>query len=197
VVEDDFRRTTALATYRWKGADDALTDVVRGLDDLLDLVIEAIDEPSPKPESASADLPFDEVADLLGIPADELDKVLKNGIPVRRARADRRTASRAVKQLRAELDQLETTMDHTRLTPLLDFIVRVTLVLELITTDDDPDPAIHPAVIALITFALERKTAALPDTWLARNPATTTAETHQNLINLDSRLKAVQDTFAE
>ncbi|MGW6279506.1 hypothetical protein [Kribbella sp. NPDC055071] len=180
VVADDFRRTTALAAYRWKGADDALSDVVRGLDDLLDLAIEEIEATSPKPTPAADGLPFDELADLLGIPADDLDKVLKNGIPVRRSRADRRTAARAVKQLRAQLEQIETTMDHQRLTPLLGFILRITLALDLITTDEDPDPAIDPAVVALVTFALERKTAALPDTWQNHNPTAV----HQALLEV-------------
>lgn len=180
VVEDDFRRTTALAAYRWKGADDALTAVVRGLDDLLDLAVEEIEASSPKPAPASADLPFDELANLLGIPADDLDKVLKNGIPVRRARADRRTAARAIKQLRAQLEQIETTMDHQRLTPLLGFILRVTLALDLITTDEDPDPTTQPPVVALVAFALERRTAALPDSWQDHKPAAV----HKDLLEI-------------
>jgi hypothetical protein len=179
VVEADFRRTSALASYRWKGADDALSDVVRGLDDLLDLAIEEIDAPSPKPTPATSH-PFDEVADLLGIPADELDKVLKNGVPVRRPRADRRTAARAVKQLRAQLEQIETTMDHQRLTPLLGFILRVTVALDLISADEEPDPAIQPMVVALAAFALERKTAALPDSWQDH----TAAAVHNDLLEI-------------
>ena len=211
VVEDDFRRTSALAGYRWKAADDALVAVVRGLDDLLDLAAGWIqaDEPRRSRKSAAGTAastplaePFDEAADLLGIPADEVGEAVDLlGRPVRRSRADRRTALRAIKQLRVQLQQIEITSDHSRLSPLLGFIVRVVLVLgtavgpqsgsALVTGEEHPDTVIQPAVGALVAFALERRTAALEDAWHERKPATVAAQTHKDLLDASADADAL------
>jgi hypothetical protein len=215
LVEDDFRRTGALAGYRWKTADAALVDVVRGLDDLLDLTADRIQDTEPqrsgrqtrKASPPTADVSFDEVADLLGIPADELNGAIDAaGRPVRRSRADRRTAQRAIKQLRIQLQQVEVTMDHTRLTPLTGFIVRVVLALgtvvgsqsasELFAGDEHLDTLIPPAVGALAAFALERKTAALADAWNEHNPAALAAQTRKDLLRSLSEAKPTDDTAA-
>lgn len=215
VVEADFRRTSALAGYRWKSADEALVDVVRGLDDLLDLAAARIQDTEPqrsgrqtrKASAPTAEVSFDEVADLLGIPADELDGAIDDtGRPIRRSRADRRTAQRAIKQLRIQLQQVEVTMDHTRLTPLTGFIVRLVLALgtavdsqsasELATGDEHLDTLIPPAVGALAAFALERKTAALADAWHEHEPATLAAQTHQDLLESLTEAEPTSDTAA-
>ncbi|MFG1628490.1 hypothetical protein [Kribbella sp. NPDC049227] len=204
VVQDDFRRTSALASYRWKTADTALQDVVRGLDDLLDLVAERIEAGEPKRSRRQtkkatqgtaaaallAELPFADVADLLGIPADEIDDILV--LATRRSRADRRTALRAIKQLRAQLQHIEITKDHSRLSRLFSFIVRLFLVLgtavgsqsvsELVAGDPQLDAMIQTGVGALVAFALERSTAALRDAWHEREPATVAAEAHKGVL---------------
>lgn len=204
VVQDDLRRTSALASYRWKTADTALQDVVRGLDDLLDLVAERIQAGEPKrsrrPTRKStqgtaatallAELPFADVADLLGIPADEIDDILE--LVTRRSRADRRTALRAIKQLRAQLQHIEITKDHSRLSRLFSFIVRLFLVLgtavgsqsvsELVAGDPQLDAMIQTGIGALVAFALERSTAALRDAWHEREPATVAAQAHKGLL---------------
>ena len=147
------------------------------------------------------------MADLLGIPADELDGAIDDaGRPVRRSRADRRTAQRAIKQLRIQLQQVEVTMDHTRLTPLTGFIVRLVLALgtavdsqsasQLATGDEHLDTLIPPAVGALAAFALERKTAALADAWHEHEPATLAAQTHKDLLESLTEAKPTIDTAA-
>ncbi len=215
VVQDDFRRTSALAGYRWKAADAALVDLVRGLDDLLDLAADRIQDTEPgrsgrqtrKASPPTVEVSFDEVADLLGIPADELDGAIDDaGRPVRRSRADRRTAQRAIKQLRIQLQQVEVTMDHTRLTPLTGFIVRLVLALgtavdsqsasQLATGDEHLDTLIPPAVGALAAFALERKTAALADAWHEHEPATLAVQTHKDLLESLTEAKPTIDTAA-
>ena len=215
VVQDDFRRTSALAGYRWKTADAALVDVVRGLDDLLDLAVDRIQDTEPgrsgrqtrKASPPTAEVSFDEVADLLGIPADELDGAIDDaGRPVRRSRADRRTAQRAIKQLRIQLQQVEVTMDHTRLTPLTGFIVRLVLALgtavdsqsasQLATGDEHLDTLIPSAVGALAAFALERKTAALADAWPDHERAALAAQTHKDLLESLSGAGPTNDTAA-
>jgi hypothetical protein len=208
VVQDDFRRTSALASYRWKTADAALVDIVRGLDDLLDLAADSIRDGEPwrsrrQPRKAAAadaaaklltELPFAEVADLLGIPADEIETAIDlAGRPVRRSRADRRTALRAIKQLRIQLQQVEITRDHTRLNRLISFIVRLSLVLAtavgsqsaaaLVAGDEHLDAVIQTAVAALAAFALERTTAALRDAWHEHKPETIAAQAHQDLLD--------------
>ncbi|WP_328518763.1 hypothetical protein [Kribbella sp. NBC_00359] len=215
VVQDDFRRTSALAGYRWKTADAALVDVVRGLDDLLDLAADSIQDTEPqrsgrqtrKAPPPTAEVSFDEVADLLGIPADGLNEAIDDaGRPVRRSRADRRTALRAIKQLRVQLQQAEVTMDHARLAPLTGFIVRLALALgtavgsqspsELVAGDEHLDTLIPPAVGALAAFALERRTAALADAWNEHKPATLAAQTHKDLLESLSEAKPTNDTAA-
>lgn len=195
VVVDEFRRTGALATYRWKTADDALVAVVRGLDDLLDLAADRIEDTEPDRslrKVTAAEVDFGEVADLLGIPADELGEALVDGRPVRKSRADRKTAQRAIKQLRVQLEQVETTMDHSRLNRLVSTIVRLVLVLgtavgpqsaaELVSADESQDAAIRMAVGALAAFALERTMGTLPDAWHNRKPAAAAAEAHEDLL---------------
>ena len=219
VVEDDFRRTNALATYRWKTADAALVDVVSGLDDLLDLAADSIRNDEPRrsrrqPRKAAAadaaaklltELPFAQVADLLGIPADEIDQAIDSfGHPLRRSRADRRTALRAIKQLRIQLQQVEITRDHTRLNRLLSFIVRLILVLAtavgsqsaaaLVAGDEHLDAVIQTAVGALAAFALERTTGALRDAWHEHKPATIAAQTHKDLLESLADTNADHDT---
>ena len=215
MVQDDFRRTSALAGYRWKTADAALVDVVRGLDDLLDLAADRIQDTEPKRSGRqtrkasppTVDVSFDEVADLLGVPADELDGAIDDaGRPVRKSRTDRRTALRAIKQLRIQLQQVEVTMDHTRLTPLTGFIVRLVLALgtavgsqsasELVAGEEHLDTLIPPAVGALAAFALERKTAALEDAWHEHKPATLAAQTHKDLLESLSEAEPTNDTAA-
>lgn len=216
VVQDDFRRTSALAGYRWKTADAALVDVVRGLDDLLDLAAARIRDgeprrsrrPTRKASGATAaakllaELPFDEVADLLGIPADEIDQAIDlAGNPVRRSRADRRTAERAIKQLRIQLQQVEITRDHSRLSRLISVIVRLVLVLgtavgpqsaaALVAGDEHLDAVIQTAVGALVAFALERTTAALQDAWQQRKPTTIAAQCHKDLLEALSDAEAL------
>jgi hypothetical protein len=218
VVEDDFRRTSALAGYRWKTADAALVDVVRGLDDLLDLAAARIREgeprrslrPTRKASAATAaakllaELPFAEVADLLGIPADEIDQAIDGaGRSVRGSRADRRTAERAIKQLRIQLQQVEITRDHSRLSRLINVIVRLVLVLgtavgsqsaaALVTGDEHLDTAIQTAVGALVAFSLERTTAALRDAWQERKPATIAAQAHKDLLESLTAAKALAE----
>ncbi|MEV5968311.1 hypothetical protein AB0L70_41480 [Kribbella sp. NPDC051952] len=188
VVEDEFRRTSAFATYRWKMADDALVAVVRRLDDLLDLIEEQLEEATASRKSApgTSDLPFDEVADLLGIPADEVDQAIVDGRPVRKPRADRKTALRAIKQLRVQLEQIETTMDHSRLSRVSSSIVRPALVLRTAVelADDDALAAeVQPGVAALVAYALERSNAGLPDAWHDRKPATNAADSHRALLD--------------
>jgi hypothetical protein len=201
VVQNELRRTSAFAGYRWKMADDALVAVVRRLDDLLDLVAEQIEDLEPQKSRKStpetSELPFDEVADLLGIPSDEVSEAIVDGRPVRRYRADRKTALRAIKQLRVQLEQIETTMDHSRLSRMTSSIVRPALILgtavgrqsaTALADDDTLVPAIQPPVAALVAFALERSTAPLPDTWHDRKPATNAADSHQALLDaLDAR----------
>ena len=207
VVEDDFRRASALAGNRRRTADAALRDVVQGLDELLVLAAGHIQAGVPgrskrlmrktTPGAAAAgrlgDLPLGEIADLLGIPADEVDEVLdaiRN--PAGRSRAERRDALKAIKQLREQLQQVETARDHSRLSRLMSFIMRIVLVLgtavgsqsvsTLVAGDPQLDALIQTAVGALVAFALERVTSAARDVWRDHDPAVVALASHQALL---------------
>ena len=144
VVEADYERVTALAANRRRTADHAVPDVVRGLGELLDLVADRLEADKPrllrKSTAPSTDVPLEDVAELLGIPTDELDSMPGRG--------ERRTALRTIKQLRGQLKELETSHDHSRLTRLDTFIVRLALVV-----DCAPEAAAALAPIALDRFA--------------------------------------------
>jgi hypothetical protein len=144
LVEAEHERVTALASGRRKTADLALPEVVRGLDELLDLIAERLqaDKPRLLRKPTAAAVPLDDVAELLGIPSDELATTPGRG--------ERRTALRTIKQLRGQLKELD---DHSKLTRLVTFVVRLALVI-----DSVPESA-----GALAPIALDRYTEAMPD----------------------------------
>ena len=146
VVQADLHRVYALTSNRRRTADLAVPEVVRGLDELLDLVAEQIRQ-RPQP---TTELPLDDVADLLGIPSDQVATSLD-----RHGRGDRRKALRAIKQIRAQLRELASAPDHSRLTRLVRFVVRISLVIDLV-----PE-----AATTLVPIALERFTTAQRDVW--------------------------------
>ncbi|TDW19521.1 hypothetical protein [Kribbella kalugense] len=148
VVEDEHERVTSLASNRRKTADLALPELVRGVDELLDLIAERLQADKPgllrKSKATPAD-ELDDVAELLGIPSDEV-------VPAA-GRGELRTALRTIKQLRAQLKELETSHNHSRLTRVVTFVVRLALVI-----DGAPETA-----SALAPIALDRFAKAVPD----------------------------------
>jgi hypothetical protein len=149
VIEADHERVTALAANRRKTADLAVPDVVRGVGGLLDLVADRLQADRPRLLRKAGDAPavgsIDDVAELLGIPDDELDPAPGRG--------ERRTALHTIKQLRGQLKELETSPDHSRLTRLAAFVIRLALVI-----DGAPE-----AAGALAPIALDRFARAVPD----------------------------------
>lgn len=143
-VEAEHTRLTALETNRRKTADRAVPAVVESLDTLLADIADHLGKPRlfGKPTSTVAD---PEIAELLGIPSDDL--ATPSG------RGEHRAAHRTVKQLRSQLKDLEQTPDHDRLTRLTTFTIRLAVVLQ--TTPD--------AAGTLAPLALARYTQALPD----------------------------------
>ncbi|MEI8412683.1 MULTISPECIES: hypothetical protein [unclassified Kribbella] len=168
VVEADHDRVTALASSRRKTADLALPEVVHGLDELLDQIAERLqaDKPRLLRKPAATEVPLDDVAELLGIPPDDLAPAP--------GRAERRTALRTIKQLRAQLKELETSHDHPRLTRLVTFVVRLSLVLDRVPEATGP----------LAPIALDRYANATPDTqwdWTFQQKLTFWQQTHKTL----------------
>jgi hypothetical protein len=82
------------------------------------------------------------VAELLGIPPDELT--------TSPGRAERRTALRTIKQLRGQLKDLD---DHSKITRLVTFVVRLALVIDSVPESAGP----------LAPIALDRYAEAMPD----------------------------------
>jgi hypothetical protein len=149
VIEADYQRVTALAANRRKTADLVLPDVVHGLEELLDLVADRLQAGKPRllrrSSAEPADASFDDVAEVLGIPGDELDPASGRG--------ERRTALQTIKQLRGQLKELETSHDHSRLTRLVTFVVRLAVVID----------SVPEATAALAPIALDRFARAVPD----------------------------------
>jgi hypothetical protein len=167
VVEAEHGRVTALASGRRKTADLALPKVVHGLDELLDQIAERIQADKPrllrKPTAAVSEVPLDDLAELLGIPPDELSPAP--------GRAERRTALRTIKQLRGQLKELD---DHSRLTRLVTFVVRLALVIDTVSE----------SAAALAPIALDRYAEAMPDAqrdWTFAQKLEFWQETHKTL----------------
>jgi hypothetical protein len=140
-IEAEHARVSALDSNRRRTADKAVPELVNRLDTLLDEIADRLQADKPRlfGKSTPAAEPSEDVADLLGIPADELDQPSGRG--------EHRTALRTIKQLRSQLKDLETTPDHSRLTRLATFTIRLALVVEAA-----PEPATTLAPIALARF---------------------------------------------
>lgn len=143
-VEAEHTRLTALDTNRRKTADRAVPAVAAALDTLLTEIADHLGKPRLFGKPTPPAEPDPEIADLLGIPTDELTPT---------ARGDHRAAHRTLKQLRSQLKDLEATPDHNRLTRLSTFTIRLALVVE-----DAPETA-----GALVPLALSRYAQAIPD----------------------------------
>ena len=141
-IEAEHARVAALDSNRRRTADKAVSELVRCLDTLLDEIADRLQADKPRlfGKSTPATEPSEEVAELLGIPSDELDQPSGRG--------EHRTALRTIKQLRGQLKDLETTPDHSRLTRLVTFIVRLAVVVE-----SAPETATTLAPLALTRFS--------------------------------------------
>ncbi|TDO63967.1 hypothetical protein EV651_105190 [Kribbella sp. VKM Ac-2571] len=140
-IEAEHARVSALDSNRRRTADKAVPELVNRLDTLLDEIADRLQADKPRlfGKATPAAEPSEDVAELLGIPADELDQPSGRG--------EHRTALRTIKQLRSQLKDLETTPDHSRLTRLATFTIRLALVVEAA-----PEPATTLAPIALARF---------------------------------------------
>ena len=143
-IEAEHTRITALDTNRRRTADGAVGVLVASLDTLLAEISDHLGKPRLFGKPTAGTAPSTETAALLGIPADEL------ATP---SRGDHRTALRTIKQLRSQLKDLETTPDHSRLTRLSTFTIRLAVVVE----------AAPEAAGALAPIALARFTQSVPD----------------------------------
>jgi hypothetical protein len=142
-VEAEHDRVTALATNRRRTADGVLPQVVQRLDELLDQLADRLQADKPRrfgKSSSSDDAALDDIAELLGIPSDE--------VTASTGRGEHRAALRTIKQLRSQLKELETTKEHSKLTRLVTFVVRLAVV-----TDSAPESTAALAPIALSRYA--------------------------------------------
>ena len=142
-VEAEHDRITALATNRRRTADSVLPQLVQRLDELLDQFADRLQADKPRrfgKSASSDDAALDDIAELLGIPSDE--------VPTSTGRGEHRAALRTIKQLRSQLKELETTKEHSKLTRLVTFVVRLAVV-----TDSAPESTAALAPIALARYA--------------------------------------------
>lgn len=207
LVRNEQRRTAARNGNRPQMADAALRDVIGDLDVLLATaethVRTAGDRRSRRqlkkvvPELvtlAELDaLPFDEVADFLGIPAAEADGlfaelVQRGGF----SRADREKVLQQLRQLRKQLHQVEITRDHSLLDRLLGFIIRIALLVGIAVASTplgalavgDPvvSEAIKTGVIALVALALQQTVDAIRTWQTEQDPYVVARKAHTALL---------------
>ncbi|MFG1912686.1 hypothetical protein [Kribbella sp. NPDC048928] len=167
-VEAEHVRVTALDTNRRKTADRAVANVTESLDVLLAEIADRLGKPrlfgkssptaEPTPEATA------QAAELLGIPAADLDTPPGRG--------DHRTALRTLKQLRAQLKDLESTPDHDRLTRLATFTINLAVALE---ATPGTTPALAPPALSRYTQAIPTPLWNTPfpeklTTWQSTNP---------------------------
>jgi hypothetical protein len=146
-IEAEYARVAALDSNRRRTADKAVPELVRRLDTLLDEIADRLQSDKPRlfGKSTPSTEPSEDVAELLGIPSDELDQPSGRG--------EHRTALRTIKQLRTQLKDLEATPDHSRLTRLATFTIRLAVVVE----------AAPETAGTLAPIALSRFTQGVPD----------------------------------
>lgn len=207
LVGNEQRRTAARKANRPQMADAALRDVIGDLDVLLATaethVRAAGDRRSRRrlkkvvPELVTLSelqaLPFDEVADFLGIPANEANGlfarlVQQGGI----SRAERGRVLRQLRELREQLHQVEITRDHSLLDRLLGFIIRIALLVGIAVASaplgalavGDPvvSEAIKTGVIALVALALQQTVDAVRGWQLEQDPHLVAREAHAALL---------------
>jgi hypothetical protein len=140
-IEAEHARVAALDSNRRRTADKAVPELVDCLDTLLDEIADRLQSDKPRlfGKSTAAE-PSAEAAELLGIPSDELDQPSGRG--------EHRTALRTIKQLRSQLKDLEATPDHSRLTRLTTFVIRLSVVV-----GTAPETTTTLAPIALSRYA--------------------------------------------
>lgn len=165
-VEAEYARAAALDSNRRRTADSSVSELVACLDTLLDEITDHLQAAKPRLFGKTTPVePSPEVAAHLGIPPDDLTP------------PPHRTAVRTLKQLRTQLKDLEAAPDHSRLTRLTTFIIRLAVVL-----DAAPDTA-----STLGPIALSRYSQGLPDPqWTATFPEklSTWQNTRRTLTNL-------------
>ncbi|HET6737964.1 MAG TPA: hypothetical protein VFH76_03490 [Kribbella sp.] len=146
-IEAEHVRVAALDTNRRKTADRAVANVTDSLDVLLAEIADRLGKPRLFGKSSPAAEPAPEAiaqtAELLGVPADDLDTPAGRG--------DHRTALRTLKQLRAQLKDLESTPDHDRLTRVSTFTINLAVALD---AAPDTTATLAPPALARYTQAV-------------------------------------------
>ncbi|MGH3848855.1 MAG: hypothetical protein ACRDRT_04000, partial [Pseudonocardiaceae bacterium] len=154
--------------------------------------------------STVAELPLGEIADLLDVPREQVEMALRS-LRVQGAldAGTRDAALRQIRFLRAQLQLVEATEDHSLLDKLVAFIVKFAMALAIavaatvtgtLAVGDRlvENLVMNAAVVALVTMALQSATAAIRERRNERNPYAATrgalAELNAELANFASTI---------
>ena len=202
------KRSAARSADQMRLANAALRDVVGDLDVLLATAAAHLREsghwrsrrrakkvvPQLVTIAELNELPFDEVADFLGLPATEADSLLgrltrQGGI----SREERQQALDQIEQLRVLLQEVEITRNHSLLDRLVGFIGKIALLVgiavgstplgALAVGDSVMSEVIKTGVIALVAQALQHAVDTVREWQTEHDPYVVAHEAHTALLS--------------
>ncbi|WP_157979935.1 hypothetical protein [Kribbella monticola] len=191
LVQHEQTRSAALSAGDKKLADQALHAVIGDLDALLaaaatELRASASGRRTRKqvkkavPQLIAIDergyLPLTDVADLLELSRDDVDDVLAS--LAARGEFSRDQALAGLASLRTKLQEIETTRDHSLLSELITFVVKIALLSSVAASPTPLDEAVKTGILALVATALQR-----PVDRTRRDPYAEAQRAHENLLD--------------
>ncbi len=183
-------RLVALSAGDRKLADSALPEVIGDLEVLLSSaasVVRASDggrrtrkqvkKAAPR-LAAMDDLPLVDVAELLGLKSSDVDDVLASLV------VDRDLVLGYLEQLRLKLPELEVSRDHSMLSGLVGFVVKVFLLIAVPLGSGDPvlAEAIRTGILALVASALRLSVETVRDWFPEREPVAAAERAREDLL---------------
>ncbi|MEU0092326.1 hypothetical protein [Kribbella sp. NPDC006257] len=128
--------------------------------------------------AALDDLPLPDVAEFLGLKRSEVDGVLTSLV------VDRDQVLVHLEQLKLKVRELKTSRDHSMLSGLVGFVVKVFLLIAIPLDTEDPVLAetIRTAILALVAIALRQAVETVRDWFAEREPLAVAERAREDLL---------------
>lgn len=190
LLQHEKTRLAALGAGDKRVADEVVPEVVTDLEALLSSaasVVRAADggrrtrkqvkKAAPR-LAALDDLPLPDVADLLDLKRSEVDDVLASLV------VDRDQVLVHLEQLKLKVRELETSRDHSMLSGLVGFVVKVFLLIAIPRGSGDPvlAEAVRTAILALVAIALRQAVETVRDWFAEREPVAAAQRARDDLL---------------